>query len=230
MSSNRSLSDLATFLYKPQIYGKTITGSQLWYFPSIYSCKRIFIAGIHGEEADSTMLLSRAIRLLNQQLPNTGVILCANPDGMQLGTRGNFNGVDLNRNFPSKNWQTNPVLTRFYMDGPRVTTLSPGDYPESESETKALVALISHLQPQEIVALHSPLACIDAQPITALAKRFSSALELPLVDNIGFATPGSLGSYCLDLQIPCTTIELPKMPLEDLCLRYSDIISQFLMD
>ena len=31
-------------------------------------------------------------------------IPCLNPDGMALGTRTNANGVDLNRNFPTKNW------------------------------------------------------------------------------------------------------------------------------
>ena len=32
------------------------------------------------------------------------IIPVANPDGLALKTRGNVNNVDLNRNFPAKNW------------------------------------------------------------------------------------------------------------------------------
>ena len=44
--------------------------------------------------------------LIEKYMKTNGLMFipCLNPDGMQLGRRTNANGVDLNRNFPTKNW------------------------------------------------------------------------------------------------------------------------------
>ena len=40
----------------------------------------------------------------DESFDSIAFILCANPDGVALGTRGNANGVDLNRNFKTQNF------------------------------------------------------------------------------------------------------------------------------
>ena len=107
------------------------------------------------------MALSQALRLLVGAPPACAVVLAANPDGLVRGTRGNARGVDLNRNFPTKDWRPDPVMHRYTLDAPRDVVLSPGASPGSEPETKALMALIEELRPDAVVALHAPLACID---------------------------------------------------------------------
>ncbi|MDD9898970.1 MAG: DUF2817 domain-containing protein [Candidatus Melainabacteria bacterium] len=42
----------------------------------------------------------------------------------------------------------------------------------------------------------------------ALAQKLADELKLPLTRDIGYPTPGSLGSYCLENNIDCMTLEL----------------------
>ena len=77
-------------------YGTSVLGAPLLYFPCKGKCRLLVMASIHGEEPETTFLLSRALRALDDNLESTAFVLCANPDGVALGTRGNANGVDLN--------------------------------------------------------------------------------------------------------------------------------------
>ncbi|HLD73277.1 MAG TPA: DUF2817 domain-containing protein, partial [Bdellovibrionota bacterium] len=65
--------------------------------------------GIHGDEPESIYAVQRLIELLNKEEKlYTGkhvfIVPNLNPDGFYLKTRVNANKVDLNRNFPTKNW------------------------------------------------------------------------------------------------------------------------------
>jgi protein MpaA len=46
---------------------------------------------------------------------------------------------------------------------------------------------------------------------TLLGQQLSADFELPLVSNVGYETPGSFGSWCADLSLPCITLELPAI-------------------
>jgi len=89
------------------------------------------------------------------------IILTMNPDGVLLGSRANANRVDLNRNFPTANWQAEPVSYRWTLDDPERVTIRTGSKPGSEPETQSLIKLIDELQSTIVVSLHGPLACID---------------------------------------------------------------------
>ncbi len=146
------------FLHQPKRYGTSVLGQPLEYFPSENETKLLIIAGMHGEEADTGIMLSRALRTLDHQSPCAAVIIGANPDGLTRGTRANANGVDLNRNFPSVDWKPEPTTHRWTLEDESDVELSPGESPASEPETQALIELIDELQPDQLIALHSPLA------------------------------------------------------------------------
>ncbi|MBQ5465091.1 MAG: DUF2817 domain-containing protein, partial [Fibrobacter sp.] len=108
-------------------YGRSTLGASLRYIPCSGKCRLLVVAGIHGEEPETTFLLSRVLRAFEKPFESVAFVLCANPDGVTLGTRGNFNGVDLNRNFPTSNWSKEPVGSRSILEAPRDTLLSAGN-------------------------------------------------------------------------------------------------------
>ena len=209
-------------------YGRTTFGAPLMYFPCKTECKLLVIAGIHGEEPETTFLLSRALRAFDDNFDSVAFILCANPDGMTLGTRGNANGVDLNRNFNTQNFSTEKVGSRSILEAPRDTLLSPGVIAGVEPETQALVALIEKLRPSSILSMHAPMGCVDASQKTELVERLMATFNLKWVPDIGYKTPGSLGTWCGERGIECVTLELPRMSLEHLFDRYGKTFAEFL--
>ena len=167
----RAIAERGTFTCAPAMYGRSVEGNPLHIWPAERSRVEILIfAGIHGEEPDTTVLLSRALRSLTRRPRSCAVILCANPDGMHRGTRGNVNGVDLNRNFPSANWALAPVTHRWDVGSERCVELSPGARPCSEPEAAALTHVVRDLQPECVVSIHSPLGLVDDPERTALGQ------------------------------------------------------------
>ena len=159
----------------------------------------MIIATIHGDEPLGTPLLARLAQLLTLRsdvVEGRTLVLVpiANPDGYARVRRGNSRFVDLNRNFPAKNFQASD---------------DHGPEPLSEPETQALHDLIEAMQPDRIISFHQPLGVIDYDgPGEDLARAIARQSTMP-VRKLG-ARPGSLGSYAgEDLGIPVVTIELP---------------------
>ncbi|MCB1621300.1 MAG: murein tripeptide amidase MpaA [Thiothrix sp.] len=192
-----------------QVYGYSVRGAPLEVYLPEGKTECLVFAGIHGEEAETTILLSRALRSRRHTLQHCAVILAANPDGLALGTRANANGVDLNRNFPARNWREGHVCHRWSEGCAQEVVLSTGSAPASEPETLALMQLVERLSPAYLVALHGPLACIDDPQGSALGCWLAEASGLPLVADIGSPTPGSFGSWCQDQGRAVITYELP---------------------
>ena len=209
-------------------YGTSVLGAPLLYFPCKGKCRLLVMASIHGEEPETTFLLSRALRAFDDNLESTAFVLCANPDGVALGTRGNANGVDLNRNFPTENWSADPVLSRSILEAERDMELSTGSAPASEPEVNAIIKLIEQLRPQAVVAFHSPIGCIDAPEETALVRELQAVFNVPYVKDIGYKTPGSFGTWCKEQNLECVTVELPRLAPELLYERYGKGLTEFL--
>jgi len=210
--------DRGTIHHKPTIYGNSFLGSPLEIFlpEDNTNLKLLIMAGIHGDEPESVVLLSEVLRYINPDELKNAVILCANPDGTLRGTRANANGIDLNRNFSASNWKPESVYYRNSKDEDRDIALSPGSKPASEPETKALIDIIEKVDPKYLMSIHAPLACIEDPKNTALSKWISENTNLPLVQDIGYLTPGSMGSWAADKNIPIITFELPSESIEDM--------------
>jgi protein MpaA len=169
----------------------------------------LIFAAIHGEESETTVALSRALRQLPEPSPHCAVVLAANPDGLLRGTRGNARGVELNRNFPTRDWRPDPAPHRFTLGDPRDVLLSPGSHAGSEPETQALLALVATLRPEVVIALHAPLACIDDANQSALGRWLAERTGMPFVADVGYPTPGSFGTWGGENGVPVITYEFP---------------------
>ena len=224
----RRRQDIGTIPWPPSTYGRSNLGTSLEVWKPKGDCKLLIHAGIHGEEAETTIALSRALRLLTEPSPNCAVVLAANPDGLNRGTRGNARGVDLNRNFPTTDWKPNPVEHRSTLDDPRDVKLSPGSGRASEAETRALIRLIGELQPENAVALHAPLACIDDAKQGPLAHWFAERTGLELVGDVGYATPGSFGTWGGEQGIGVITYEFPLTTIDALVREHVPVLAELL--
>lgn len=161
----------------------------------------LILGGMHGNEYSPTVLSAAFIEWLeeNPDAVARGRIVVAplvDPDGFASRTRGNDHGVDLNRNYPAKNW--------------RMRAGRHGARPLSEPESRFVMDLLEKYEPACIVSIHGPLACVNYDgPAEELARRMSHACGLPVRASVGYATPGSFGSYAgVDQQIPTITLEL----------------------
>ncbi len=184
--------------------------------------KILIIGGTHGVEPQSSYYAEQLAKQLKQ--PNIQIIPTLNPDGIKANTRGNARGVDLNRNMPSKNWQATPSI----LPNNKINPYYGGAKPASEPETKKLLDLIYKFQPELIISFHTnhyvqnpnpPQVNLDIRVDAAadiaernkygreFAERVAEILKLPVTEDIGYSTPGSLGSYAKDMGVPCITVE-----------------------
>lgn len=166
----------------------------------------LLLAGVHGDEPQGAECARAVLReggRLSHGLDGWQVVVieCLNPDGMKRGTRGNAHGVDLNRNMPARNWSAEG-------EG----RYEPGPEPGSEPETQALLALLEESPPGRIISLHAPLGVVNWDgPDDGAAGLLHEATGWPLASDIGYPTPGSLGSWAgVDREIPTVTLELPE--------------------
>jgi protein MpaA len=224
----RPRQEQGTILWEPDIFGRSHLGLPLEVWRPANDCRLLIFAAIHGEEPETTFALSRALRRLSEPSPHCAVVLAANPDGLIRGTRGNARGVELNRNFPANDWQPDPVPHRSTLEDPRDVLLSPGPHPGSEPETQALIGLIDELEPETVIALHAPLACIDDPKSSRLGQWLAEKTGLPLVEDVGYPTPGSFGSWGADQGLTVITYEFPLANTDELVREHVPLLVELL--
>ena len=185
----------------------------------------LIMAGVHGDEtsgvevvrsllSDLSDMSDLADRLthhspVGRSLGEGGSLVTqivimplANPDGYAAGTRQNANGIDINRNFPTKDFGARPRKKKFF----------GGKVAASEPETQAIMRVVEEFKPQIIISLHASLACVNYNgACVRIARRISQATGLPAMGDIGYPCPGSMGTYYgVEGRVPVITLELPK--------------------
>ena len=189
----------------------------------------LLFGGIHGDELSSVSIVFKWMQILDEfhsGLFHWRVVPALNPDGLMRrpAVRMNANGVDLNRNFPSPDWEVEAPAywVRRTSRNPR---RYPGPSPLSEPESNWLAEEIRRFQPDVIVAVHAPLEVLDFDGPPEPPRRLGSLW----LDPMG-TYPGSLGRWAgLHLGIPVVTIELPSagiLPSEgERLTMWTDLVS-----
>lgn len=162
--------------------------------------KKVLIIGVfHGDEFQGEYFINSYLEKSSSIGKNSLYFI---PKLNPSGVRKNLNNVDLNRNFPTKNWELGDKNSDYY----------GGLTPASEIETKFLVDLINENNFSAIITIHAPYKTINYDgPAETLANKISEIIGYPPSSDIGYATPGSFGTYCgKERQIPTITIEIDE--------------------
>ncbi len=171
------------------------------------SVRVLLVGSIHGNETEALAAmddLRRHLLVFAAESATVRLIRDVNPDGTRLGRRTNARGVDLNRNWPARNFAPSP---------------SRGLEPGSEIETRLLLAELREFGPHVTLVCHSmprgPFVNFDG-PAASLAAAFAAAAAASdarwrVEPTMGYATPGSLGSFVgVDRGEPILTIEFAR--------------------
>lgn len=200
---------LPAFGPQTQQLGKSVLGLPIvgHYFGSTGS-KTLIFAAIHGDEANTAFVANQLVEHLAKNPEayygrRVAVLPVVNPDGLARGTRTNAREIDLNRNFPAKNFAVGKK-GRYY----------GGEEPASEPEAQLLIQLIDDWKPDRIITLHSIQRGKHGNnfdgPAERLAETMSFHNQYAVLKSIGYPTPGSFGSWAgVDRKLPTITLEVP---------------------
>jgi murein peptide amidase A len=189
-----------------QVVGHSVEGRPLRVLRVGHGPRRVlWVGGIHGDEREGhfgTAELPAAFAEVPgaRDAVTLTILEDVNPDGSARNTRGNRNGIDLNRNYPAKN----------YLPGD-----SRGERPLDQPESRALHDLVLEEQPHLVVVAHAwrndHFINFDG-PAQRHAELFAqkSGYRVKASDKIA-PTPGSLGSWVgRTLGLPILTLEYER--------------------
>lgn len=170
--------------------------------------KILVISLIHGDETPAGTVGRYWMERLEGIDPrNTWRVLpVLNPDGVKYKTRTNANKIDINRNFPTKDWAAGALENwkRTTKSNPR---RFPGAEAGSEPETKCALHHLADFQPDFVVSVHTPLKVLDFDGPKVSPPPKYDYLPWKSLGNY----PGSLGRYMwLERQTPVLTMELKE--------------------
>lgn len=189
----------------------------------------LVLGGVHPDELTPINLAFRFAEALQKDkglFAQHRVVVAplVNPDGFFMfpARRTNANGVDLNRNFATRDWWS--AAWQWWKQrrnsDPRHF---PGTAPETEEGTRFQVDLMTRFEPDKVVSIHAPLGFLDYDgPGDNKRKNLSSfekrARDLAYVVSrnsnnyrvLDFVFyPGSLGNFAgNERQVPTVTLEL----------------------
>jgi len=192
----------------------------------------IILGGVHADELTPIHMAFRIAQTLHDNpmtYRDVRVIIAplVNPDGFFAHPykRTNLNGVDLNRNFPTRTWSDYAYKEWFNLKN-RDKRKFPGYYANSEQGTRFQTDLIEKFKPDRIISIHAPLAFLDLDfdnkrlfnKHSKLSEDQKKAKEIASIISRNAGNyrimdfgiyPGSLGNYAgNERTIPTITLEL----------------------
>lgn len=159
----------------------------------------LVIGCFHGDEPQGEYLINNYVK----NFSNTKVLFL--PRLNKEKTRVNQNGVDLNRNYPTQNWEL--TSKNEYYGGPS---------PASEEETRFIIDLVERYNPKVILTLHAPYKIVNYdgpknKNNLDIIEKISQIMKYPIEESIGYPTPGSFGTWAgIERQILTITLELDE--------------------
>ncbi len=146
------------------------------------SARKVLVVGcVHGNEPAGTTIANRLTQLTPPAGVDLWVVPSFNPDGEAAGTRGNADGVDLNRNFPL-HWKP---LTGLFYSGPRAL---------SEPESRIMHRFLLSLRPAISIWYHQHLGLVDESGgDVAVERRYAQLVGLRALRLTRY--PGSIVSW-----------------------------------
>ena len=158
-----------------QDLGRSVLGEPIWAFsfrePSVSPV--LVLAGVHGDEPKGVTVVTRLADVLSaepaQPEARVGWILVpvVNPDGYASRKRRNANRVDINRNFPTRNWE--PGSKRSRMFGGE----TPARPRRVDSSTKAMRMLRRGYPRARSVPISRVLSTLSVLEMRRLIRRLS---------------------------------------------------------
>ncbi len=192
---------------KSYIFGQTALGMAIPVFEFQFGTggPHLFVlGGVHGNETEGVVCAYGLMKSLAAfKAPALITLIPAfNLDGVLSSKRLNGNGVDLNRNLATKDWNPKAFDPKY----------PPGPSANSEPENKSLVKFIDEKKPKFIISLHSwkPLINVNGDCL-AEAREMEKLTGYEIKEEIGYPTPGCLGTYTgLERNIPTITYEIER--------------------
>jgi protein MpaA len=180
---------------------------------------------VHGDERPAVPMCLNVIRdhldAKRTLSPELTVVVqpLANPDGFFRSppTRPNANGIDVNRNFPTPEWEAE-ALDAWKKRDKEDPRKFPGKQAGSEPETQAIIKFVSERRPQKIIQIHTPLGFLEldtkGDPDKKRRAQFLAINMLKNAKNLDYKAfgvwPGSMGNWAgRHLGTPVYTLELP---------------------
>lgn len=118
--------------------------------PADAPVRLVVLGQMHGDEPAGR----RIVELLTRRSLPEGVQLwlvsTMNPDGAARHSRTNAEGVDLNRNFPSR-WQRTKIRSLYFS----------GYWAASEPETKGMMRFLTSVRPTAVISFHQAYGMVD---------------------------------------------------------------------
>jgi len=189
----------------------------------------LVLGGVHPDELTPINLAFRFAQALQKDAAlfaqhRVVVAPLVNPDGFFMfpARRTNANGVDLNRNFATRDWWSSAM--RWWKQrrnsDPRHF---PGAAPDTEEGTRFQVDLMTRFEPDKVVSIHAPLGFLDydgpgdnkRQNLSSLEKKARDLAYVVSRNSNNYRVldfvfyPGSLGNFAgNERKVPTVTLEL----------------------
>lgn len=179
----------------------------------------LFTGAIHGNEKSSYSTMQGWIQNLESRAPSLPkgkqvvVVPMVNPDGYYVYGRKNARDVNLNRNFPTSNWEKDIKISSSQTDKG-----GGGRSPGSEYETKALMSLTNRVNPYMVITYHSSGSLINSNTVSPAAAKGSSyarsvgygfVSDADTAETFGFTMTGTYEDWLAETGRAAFLVELP---------------------